>query len=355
MANVLLYYNTGASDPLPGGGTFGTQNSASFTVSAPDFAAFNITFANTYGDGTQAVAVLVNNDRAVFKNCRFLGNQDTLYIKGGGTPRHYFKDCYIDGNVDFIFGSAIALFDSTTIYAKTRTSTSNSYLTAANTPAGQAYGFVFRDCMIPDNTGGTQYVLGRPWQNSTGSNPLSNNKTVFLNSRMSRSIKPEGWAVWDAGTNTSLIYYGEYQSTKFDGSLVDISQRVPWSFQLNSTDAAGYTITNLFSGWDPCAVSSMVCTNEERDIAVANFRGNKGAGNSTFDWNISWAKDQIKYELYRSLDRMAGYNKISELTAVNDTSINFQMTDVLPVPGTRNIDGLTRLDPDSRVAECKKN
>ena len=334
VANVLLYYNTGASDPLPGGGTVGTQNSASFTVSAPDFAAFNITFANTYGDGSQAVAVLVNNDRAVFKNCRFLGNQDTLYIKGGGTPRHYFKDCYIDGNVDFIFGSAISVFDSTTIYAKTRTSTSSSYLTAANTPAGQAYGFVFRNCMIPDNTGGTKYVLGRPWQNSTGSNPLANNKTVFLSSRMSSSIKPEGWAVWDAGTMTNLIYYGEYQSKLFDGSLVDISQRVPWSFQLNGTEASTYTNANLFGSWDPCAVSAMVCTNEARDIAVANFRGVKGASNSTFDWNISWAKDQIKYELYRSLNRTSGYTKISEITSVNDTSVNFQMTDVLPVAGT---------------------
>ncbi|MBI1342277.1 MAG: T9SS type A sorting domain-containing protein [Terrimonas sp.] len=334
VANVLLYYDDGASDPLPGGGTVGTQNSASFTVGAPDFAAFNITFANTYGDGSQAVAVLVNNDRAIFKNCRFLGNQDTLYIKGGGTPRQYFKDCYIDGNVDFIFGSSIAVFDSTTIYAKTRSNTSSSYLTAANTTPGQANGFVFRDCAIPDNTGGTQYVLGRPWQNSTGFATPAENKVVWLNARMSGSIKPEGWAVWDAGTNTNIIYYGEYQSRLFNGNPVDISQRVPWSKQLNATEAATYTNANLFGAWDPCAVSSLVCTNEPRDIAIANFRGVKGASNSTFDWNISWAKDQIKYELFRSATRASGFTKIGELTATNDSSVNFQLTDVIPAVGT---------------------
>ena len=108
VANTVLTYNDGASNPLPGGGTVGTQNSASFTVNANDFSALNLTFENSYGDGTQAVAVLVNADRAAFRNCRFLGNQDTLYTKGSGTPRHYFRDCYVDGNVDFIFGSSIA-------------------------------------------------------------------------------------------------------------------------------------------------------------------------------------------------------------------------------------------------------
>lgn len=334
VANVILYYDDGASDPLPGGGTIGTQNSASFTVNASDFAAFNITFANTYGDGTQGVAVLVNNDRAVFKNCRFLGNQDTLYIKGSGTPRHYFKNCYIDGNVDFIFGSSIALFDSTVVYPKSRTTAGSSYITAANTPAGQTYGYVFRDCKIPNNTGVTSYVLGRPWQNSTGSSPFANNKVVFLNTMMGTTISPAGWSVWDAGTNTALIYYGEYQSKFFNGAPVDVSQRVPWSFQLNATEAAAYTNANLFGTWDPCAVSATVCTGQGKDIAISNFRGIKGATNSVFDWNISWAMDQIKYELYRSATRNSGYTKISEVIATNDTSVNFQLSDVLPAAGS---------------------
>jgi pectin methylesterase-like acyl-CoA thioesterase len=334
VANVILYYKDGASDPLPGGGTVGTQNSASFTVNANDFSAFNISFANTYGDGTQAVAVLVNADRAVFQNCRFLANQDTLYIKGSGTPRHYFKDCYIDGNVDFIFGSSIAVFDSCVIYPKSRTTSGSSYITAANTPPGQAYGYVFRNCKIPNNTGATSYVLGRPWQNSTGSSPLANNKVVFLNTSMGTSISPAGWSTWDAGTNTSLIYYGEYQSKFFNGTLVNTSARVPWSFQLTGTEAASYTNANLFGAWDPCAVGSAVCANQPGNIAVSNFRGTKGATTSTFDWNISWAMDQIKYELYRSATRNAGYTKIGEITATNDTAVNFQLSDVHPAAGS---------------------
>lgn len=334
VANVILFYTDGASDPLPGGGTVGTQNSASFTVNANDFSAFNITFANTYGDGTQAVAVLVNADRAVFQNCRFLGNQDTLYIKGNGTPRHYFKDCYIDGNVDFIFGSSIALFDSSVIYPKSRTTSGSSYITAANTPAGQAYGYVFRNSKIPNNTGATSYVLGRPWQNSTGSSPFANNKVVFLNTMMGSTISPAGWATWDAGTNTSLIYYGEYQSKYFNGNPVDVSQRVPWSFQLNATEAAAYTIPNLFGSWDPCAVSPAVCASQQRDIAISNFRAAKNATNSVLDWNISWAMSQIKYELYRSPVRSSGYVKIGEVVATNDTAINFQLSDAHPVAGT---------------------
>lgn len=334
VANVLVYYTDGASTPAPGGGTLGTQNSASFTVNASDFAAFNITFANSFGDGSQAVAVLVNNDRAVFHNCRFLGNQDTLYIKGAGTPRHYFKNCYIDGNVDFIFGSSVAVFDSTVVYAKSRSANGSSYITAANTPAGQAYGYVFRDCVIPDNTGATLYYLGRPWQNSNGSNPLANNKVVFLNTRMGNTIQPQGWSVWDAGTNTSLIYYGEYQSTYFNGTPVSTASRVPWSFQLNATDAAAYSLSNLFGSWDPCAVAASVCAGRSRDIAVANFKGVKQASNSLLSWNISWAMDQIKYEVFRSADRTGSYTLLNELTATNDTAINFQLTDELPAAGS---------------------
>ena len=159
VANTILTYDDGAST-LVGGVALGTQNSASFSVNAPDFSAFNITFENAFGDGSQAVAVLVNADRAVFKNCRLLGNQDTLYVKGTGTPMHYFRDCYIDGNVDFIFGSSIAVFDRCVIYAKSRSSNGASYITAANTPPGQSYGFVFHDAKIPSNTGRNTLLPG---------------------------------------------------------------------------------------------------------------------------------------------------------------------------------------------------
>ena len=221
-AGVMLYYDDYAGKPIAGGGTIGTQGSASVTINANDFVAVNITFANTFNydsavaagvSGSQAVAVVINADRNAFKNCRFIGMQDTLYTKGSGNPRHYFYKCYIDGIVDFIFGSSIAIFDSCVVYPKARTGTGNSYITAANTTTGQAYGYWFKDCKIPANTGATLYYLGRPWNNAT-SGVTAANKTVYFNTQMSNSVNPLGWSVWDAGTNTSVITYAEYQAGK---------------------------------------------------------------------------------------------------------------------------------------------
>lgn len=333
VANTVLYYDDYAAKPLPGGGHLGTQNSASFSISATDFSAFNITFANTYGVGSQAVAVLVNNDRAVFKNCRFLGNQDTLYPKGPGTPRHYFKDCYIDGNVDFIFGSSAALFEDCVVYAKSRDNSGSSYITAPNTPAGRDYGYVFLDCMLPENTGLTTYFLSRPWQNTSSHTPRAHNKNVFLNTIMSSSIKPEGWSIWNETTETDLIYYGEYNSHYWDDTPLDVSQRVPWSYQLTAGEAATYTRENIFGDWDPCSLYPEVCTDQSPEIAIANFRSVKKDSSSLLQWNISWAIKGINYQLYRATQLEGEYHLTDAVTAVSDTVFNFELKDQLPPAG----------------------
>ncbi len=160
VANTIIQYNNSAITVV-NGSALGTAGSATVTIGANDCSMMNITIRNTYGDGSQAVAVEINADRVAFKNCRFMGNQDTLYTKGAGNPRHYFRNCYIDGNIDFIFGSSIDIFDSCVIYAKTRTTSGVSYTTAANTTAGQSYGYVLRNCILPANTLGTGYYLGR--------------------------------------------------------------------------------------------------------------------------------------------------------------------------------------------------
>ncbi|MFY7965167.1 MAG: pectinesterase family protein [Chitinophagaceae bacterium] len=338
VSSVVVYYDDYAGKATVGGGTLGTQNSASVTINANDFVAVNITFANTFNydsataagvTGTQAVAVVVNADRSAFKNCRFIGMQDTLYTKGSGTPRHYFYKCYIDGIVDFIFGSSIAIFDSCTIYPKARTGTSNSYITAANTTVGQAYGYLFRDCKIPANTGATLYFLGRPWGNSNSS-VTSNSKTVFFNTAMSSSVNTLGWSVWDATTVTNVITYGEYQSKKMDGSLLDISNRVAWSKQFNTTDTIGYNTLNMFSGWNPCSVRTDFCASPIIELAISNFKGTKSGANTNFTWNASWALSGVTYDLYRSTDNKASFQLLSTLTSTNDTSINFSVSDVVP-------------------------
>ena len=332
VANTILTYDDGAST-LVGGAALGTQNSASFSVNAPDFSALNITFENAFGDGSQAVTVLLNADRVVFKNCRFLGNQDTIYVKGSGTPQHYFRDCYIDGNVDFIFGSSVAIFDRCVVYAKSRPAPGTSFITAANTPPGQAYGFVFRNTKIPSNTGSTLYYLGRPWQNSTGSVPPTQNKVVFLKSTVgTNQIQPAGWTTWDSGTDTNIITYAEYRPRNFSGRNVNTSQRVGWSRQLAATDTAQYQTSTVFGTWNPCSVAANVCTSFTPDIAVSNFRATKGTTLTTLDWNISWAMTGIRYDLLRSPDNVT-FTQINTVTAANDSTYNFQMTDVLPTAG----------------------
>ncbi|MEI2707512.1 MAG: pectinesterase family protein [Chitinophagaceae bacterium] len=104
VGTVTLSWDDYNGKPMPGGGTYGTSNSATVTISAPDCAALNITFENTTGDAPQALAINVNATRCAFKNCRFLGGQDTVLTNGNGNLQ-YFKNCYIDGVVDFIFGA----------------------------------------------------------------------------------------------------------------------------------------------------------------------------------------------------------------------------------------------------------
>jgi pectinesterase len=333
VAGTVITFNNAASTPLSGGGTIGTFNSATVIVNASDFMAMNITFQNSFGDGSQAVAIQVNGDRAAFKNCRFLGNQDTLLTNGTTGQRQYFRDCYIDGNVDFIFGSAKAVFDSCVIYAKTRTSTKSSFITAANTPPGQSYGYVLRNCKIPSNTGGTFYFLGRPWQNETGSSPLANNKVVYLNATLPYTIQPAGWTVWDAGTDTTLILFAEYQSKGWDGNPTDVSQRVTWSRQLTDADTANFSVSNVFSGWDPCSASPDFCSFQQPEVVVSNLKAAKVSGQTSLTWNASWPIAGAKYELFR--DPGTGvFAKIGEADAANDTAVNFNLTDTLPPPGS---------------------
>ena len=333
VANTIITYNDGASTPTSGGGTVGTFNSYTLYVNANDFSAINITFENSYGDGSQAVAVHVNGDRVAFYNCRFLGNQDTLLTNGNAGLKQYFKNCYIDGNIDFIFGSARAIFDSCIIYAKTRTAAGSSYITAPNTQAGQAYGYVFRNCVFPANIGTTTYYLSRPWQNSTGSSPFANNKVVLLNAVYGTNlIRSEGWSIWDAGTLTNLIYNAEYKSRGFNGSLVDVSQRVPWSYQLTDAEAATYNNTNLFETWNPCTVATNFCSTFTPSIAVSNFRGAKGTSTSAFNWNISWPMAQVTYEVFRSSDKLT-FTKVNEQVSQNDTAVNYSYSEAIPPAG----------------------
>jgi hypothetical protein len=128
---------------------------------------------------------------------------------------------------------------------------------------------------------------------------------VFLKSRVAFGlIQPTGWSVWDAGTNTSVITYTEFQPKYFNGNNVNTSQRLPWTQLLPPADTTQYTLANLFGSWIPCAVAANICTAFAPDIAVSNFRGVKSGTQTSIDWNISWAMTGIRYEVFRSTDNV---------------------------------------------------
>jgi pectin methylesterase-like acyl-CoA thioesterase len=335
VANTILTFDDFSGKPMPGGGTFGTSNSASFTINATDFFAANITFENTTGEAPQALAINVSNDRCAFVNCRFLGGQDTVLANGNTGHRQYFKNCYIDGTVDFIFGSARAVFDSCVVYGKDRSVAGASYITAANTQAGVPWGYVFRNCVLPSNRGATSYFLGRPWQNDGTTTPTSNTKVSFLNTKMGATTQATGWSTWNANTNTALIFYGEYKTKKLDGTTnYDVSQRVTWSKQISDSLANTYVLDSIFSGWKVCEVSPLVCGAWAAPIAVTNFRIVKGAAGvpSALTWNASWGINGVAYEVLRSTDNKATFSRLYQTTATNDTAIVFGTTDTIPSP-----------------------
>jgi pectinesterase len=217
------------SGKVVGNDTLGTFTSYSFAVQADGFTAESITFENSAGPVGQAVAVMVKSDKVIFKNCRFLGNQDTFYTQGTG--RCYLSSCYIEGTTDFIFGSSITVFKNCNIVSK-----KNSYITAASTPEGYKYGYVFFNCKLQAADGIDSVYLGRPWR------PFA--KTVFIQCDMAKHIRPEGWHHWKTVDNEKTAYYAEY---KCFGPGSDGAGRVSWSKQLTDEEASEYTIGKIFS------------------------------------------------------------------------------------------------------------
>jgi pectinesterase len=234
VKKTILTYDDFAQKKNIFGEEKGTSGSSSFYSYADDFSAKNITFANSAGPVGQAVAMWVAGDRTAFVNCRFLGFQDTLYTYGSGS-RQYYKDCYIEGTVDFIFGSSTALFDECEIFAK-----KGGYLTAASTPDTVKYGYIFLKCKITGNAPKESFYLGRPWR------PYA--KTVFIKSDLGRVIKAEGWDHWGKESNKQTAFYAEYKNK---GEGAQLGKRVSWSHQLTEDQMKEYTIDKILSGWKP--------------------------------------------------------------------------------------------------------
>jgi pectinesterase len=233
--STILTFDNHKGTRLSNGDTVNTWTSASFFIYADDFTAQNITFENNAGfNAGQAVAVFAHGDRLSFTNCRFVGFQDVLFCSGPGS-RQYYKDCYIEGTTDFIFGPSTAVFQSCHIHSKKK-----SHVTAASTPREMKYGFVFFDCKLTGDSTLRGVSLGRPWT------PYAS--VTYLRCEIGAHISAEGWDNWRNPANEQTTRYAEYHNT---GPGSDPAGRVKWIRQLSDHEAAAYTLRNIFGDWQP--------------------------------------------------------------------------------------------------------
>lgn len=268
--STILTFDDHAKKLLPNGEPMNTFNSYTIYIGGHDFSAENLTFENSSGDGRivgQAIAAYVDADRAAFKNCRFLGCQDTLFtgpLPKNPTPlglnlihptlgsgeeeytgevRQYYENCLIRGDIDFIFGSATAVFNNCEIFVNDRHEKINGYITAASTSPRQTFGYVFLNCKLTGDAGPRSVYLGHPWRDYA--------KVAFVNCIMGEQIIPEGWHNWDKPEREKTVNFVEALS---QGPGANESARVKWSKILSLEEAEKYTIANILSGtdsWDP--------------------------------------------------------------------------------------------------------
>ena len=243
MDNTVLTWPYNVNEHQPGN-TY--QFNPGMAVAADDFSAEYLTIENTSGDHGQALALRVDDDRAVFNHCRIVGWQDTLMVNQG---RQYFTNCYIAGRVDFIYGSATAVFDHCEIHSR-----NGGHVTAASTPQEHPYGFVFLHCHLtgdaqawvnPTNlaVGGTTnrvYAdLGRPWR------PYAS--VAYLNCEMDGHIRATGWNNWGKVANEATARYAEYHNI---GPGAVAAKRVNWVRRLTDDEAKEFTVEKIFGGAD---------------------------------------------------------------------------------------------------------
>lgn len=266
--STVITFNNGAATLMPDGDPRGTFRSYTVFVGTHDFIAENITFENAAGPGYiagQSLALYADGDRLGFYNCRFLGYQDTIFtgplpptsiipnsFKGprAKSPRingrQYYQNCYIRGDVDFIFGSATAYFEGCEIFSKVRDNHRGGpcgYASAASTPEGQRYGYIFHSCRFTSDCPEGSVYLGRPWRNFA--------HTAVINCQLGGHISKQGWHNWNKPEAEKTMRFEEYGNT---GEGACLQERPQWVIRLSKEQAQQYTIQNVLGGedgWNP--------------------------------------------------------------------------------------------------------
>ena len=342
-SNIALVGLTGNPDDVvitsfldsaynPGSGALGTTGSSTLQLKGNNTSAVGITFANStntpyivntghkavtptgdYVNGTTAqtsnqpaVALLLQGDEQAFLNCKFLGYQDTLYTKGG---RSYFKNSTVSGDIDFIFADGTTVFDNSTINMDG--DHSGGTITAASTDKKTSNGIVFLNSTVTANgvknnpmidpqgaanasgPAANNMYLGRPWGWQQVGGDAS---TVFINTKMPAAVRAVGWLNWNAnelnaangkqdGNPVKDSRYAEFNSMDSGGNPLDVSSRVAWSHQLTASQAAAYSVTNLFSfeaqyPWYGHGFSSVDLNNPGT--------GSANPGDPNYSWPAFW-------------------------------------------------------------------
>ena len=269
--SVRIVGSLGAKMPSEDGsgvdGTLGTFRTYTVLVDADDVRLENLTIVNDAGDGRevgQAIALYADGDRLVVDACCITGRQDTLFlgplppreVKPGGfigpkqyaprrVGRQYFRRCRIEGDVDFIFGGARAYFEGCEIRSLNRDMDVNGYVTAASTPEGEPYGFVFHGCSFtaPDDVAPDSVYLGRPWREWA--------QTVLIDCWLGQHIKREGWWDWN---KPAAHERARYVGASLHGPAGDAAGWASWARELDATAAARYAREQVLAGadgWDP--------------------------------------------------------------------------------------------------------
>jgi len=237
-AETVLTYDDYANDIMEDGSKRGTFRTYSMLIDAHDITLENLTIENSAGLGKykgQAIALYADGDRIVLNNCRLIGNQDTLFtgplppkeLQPGGfigpkqfseriNGRHYYKNCFIQGNIDYVFGSATAFFDECVFHSVLASETPeereiHGYVTAASTPEGQEYGYVMNKCRFTSNCPKGSMYLGRPWRDYA--------QTILIDCEMDECIHPLGWNDWKKENARANAFYGELNSTGTGASV----------------------------------------------------------------------------------------------------------------------------------------